>query len=88
VGSERDLVIIMDEAERHEALRETFTIERGAYADALKEPDRQIAKLECELAKQAAQVAKLEMRLIQSEIERDRSKVLDLPALPKRQELN
>jgi hypothetical protein len=70
-----------------EALRESFNIERAAYADALKERDRQIAKLECELAKQAAQVAKLEVRLIQSEIAHDdRSKVIDLPALPKRQD--
>ena len=48
-----------------------------------------INQLEAELAKQAAQVARLEVRLIQSEIERDRSKVIDMPnVLTKRQELN
>jgi hypothetical protein len=69
-----------------EALCATFDIERGAYIDALKERDSKIARLEVELAKLAVQTSKLEVRVIQNEIEHDRSKVLDLPALPK--ELN
>jgi hypothetical protein len=69
-----------------QALCESFNIERSAYQDALKERDNKIVKLEAELAKLAVQTSKLEVRVIQNEIERDRNKVLDLPALPK--ELN
>jgi hypothetical protein len=74
------------------ALRESFEIERGAYADALKKRDAKIAQLETELAKQAAQTARLEVRVIQNEIadhERNRSvddgnKTIDLPAWPRK----
>jgi hypothetical protein len=69
-----------------EAFKATIEIERGAYIDALRERDNKIIKLESELAKLAVQTSKLEVRVIQNEIEHDRSRVLDLPALPK--ELN
>jgi hypothetical protein len=75
-----------------EALRESFSLERGAYSDALKQRDTAISTLECALAKQAALIAKIELRVIENEIadhERKRSvddgnRTIDLPAWPRK----
>jgi hypothetical protein len=71
-----------------EALRETFNVERNAYAAALQERDKTIADLELKLLRTQAEVAKLNASVIELKLEHDREqgKVLDLPALPKRQD--
>jgi hypothetical protein len=72
-----------------EALRESFAIERAAYADALKERDRKIAHFEVELLRARAEIEKLKLRIVQGEVDRDREdKVIDLPQLPLRKGLN
>jgi hypothetical protein len=57
-----------------QAFRETFRVERDAISAALSARDAKIALLETELAKQAAQTARLEVRVISNEIERDRDR--------------
>jgi hypothetical protein len=73
-----------------EALRESFEIERAAYADAVQQRDRKIADLELTLLHTQAEVAKLNASVVELKLERDREqgKVLDLPPLPKRQVVN
>jgi hypothetical protein len=67
-----------------EALRESFEIERGAYQEALRKRDKKIADLELTLLRTQAEFEKLRLRVIEHE-HGEQGKVLDLPALPKRQ---
>jgi hypothetical protein len=70
-----------------QALCESFNIERGAYADALKERDRKIGQLELDLLRAQAELARLNTRVIQGEVDRDReSKVIDVPLVTKQRD--
>ena len=71
-----------------QALTASFEIERSAVVDELRKRDAAISKLECEIARQGATIARLEARIIQGEVDHDRSKVLDLPAWPQRKSVN
>jgi hypothetical protein len=85
VANMKDFVMVV----LGEALCETLKIERGAYADALRERDNKIVKLEAEIAKQAVHIAKLEVRVIKNEIDNDRDKeIIELPPLPKQEQIN
>jgi hypothetical protein len=73
-----------------QALHESFDIERSAYAAALEKRDAKINKMECELVRAQAEIAKLNLRVVEMSIEhdRERERVLDLPPLPKNKGLN
>jgi hypothetical protein len=56
-----------------EALKQSFELERNAYIDALKSRDTKINQLEAEIAKQAVTISKLEVKIIELGIARDRN---------------
>jgi hypothetical protein len=57
---------------------------------AFDERDERISKLECELLRLQVELAKLDVRFIQSQVERDREsgKVLDLPLVKRQERIN
>jgi hypothetical protein len=71
-------------------IEEVVAHERDELIDAMQKRDRAIERLEVELTKTQAELAKLNLRVVEMSVDRDRErgKVLDLPPLPKSRELN
>lgn len=67
-----------------EVLRE----ELDRIGEQLSQRDAVIRKHETVLAQQAAAIAKLELRIVQNEVERDRSRTIDIPNMQLRSRVN
>jgi hypothetical protein len=72
------------------AIAEVVREQLDDIAAAIDKRDQKIGKLEVEITKLAAQVARWELKILQAEVDRDRerSKVLDLPALSSARRVN